>query len=336
MPKVFHCSNCSLQHERPVGKKCQYIDQGESLPSDVEVAAPPSSDIRASEQILLQLQLLGEKMDSMDKRVQRTEAALGQGNSQAGQIASNASVIKSSTTVAHSNATEEVSSESVVPSVEFLRQNDNLQSEVEKRLAELRSLNESASRGRVKSQRGGPGEISVKKAVDWPQNFILTGTNKTRPTYDDLSITQWVAGFIRCIQEEKLECNRASMLDYLGNLMEDASDFSWEAAKASHAILLTNMEGDRIKWGDTDKIDRIRRAHAQRHVNPQSSAPRPFNKKPKVVSNKNGLICKFFQEGTCKFPNSHRSAGQYYRHVCEFCEGPHVSKSCSQKQNSKN
>ena len=84
-------------------------------------------------------------MDSMDKRVQRTEAALGQGNSQAGQIASNASVIKSSTTVAHSNATEEVSSESVVPSVEFLRQNDNLQSEVEKRLAELRSLNESAS-----------------------------------------------------------------------------------------------------------------------------------------------------------------------------------------------
>ena len=36
------------------------------------------------------------------------------------------------------------------------------------------------------------------------------------------------------------------MLDYLGNLMEDASDFSWEAAKASHAILLTNMEGDRL------------------------------------------------------------------------------------------
>ena len=47
MPKVFYCSNCSLQHERPVGKKCQYADQGESLPSDVEVAAPPSSDIRA-------------------------------------------------------------------------------------------------------------------------------------------------------------------------------------------------------------------------------------------------------------------------------------------------
>ena len=57
------------------------------------------------------------------------------------------------------------------------------------------------------------------------------------------------------------------MLDYLGNLMEDASDFSWEAAKASHVIALTNMEADRLKWTDTEKLDRIRRAHAQRHVN---------------------------------------------------------------------
>ena len=56
------------------------------------------------------------------------------------------------------------------------------------------------------------------------------------------------------------------MLDYLGNLMEDASDFSWESAKASHAIVLTNMEADRLHWTDTDKLDQIRRAHAQRHV----------------------------------------------------------------------
>ena len=48
MPKVHHCSNCSSQHERPVGKRCQLRDQGESVPSDVEVAAPPSSDIRTN------------------------------------------------------------------------------------------------------------------------------------------------------------------------------------------------------------------------------------------------------------------------------------------------
>ena len=56
------------------------------------------------------------------------------------------------------------------------------------------------------------------------------------------------------------------MLDYLGNIMEDASDFPWESAKAAHAILLTNMEADRLNWPETDKIDRIWRTHAQRHI----------------------------------------------------------------------
>ena len=53
------------------------------------------------------------------------------------------------------------------------------------------------------------------------------------------------------------------MLDYLDNLMEDASDFS----KSFHAIALTNMEVDQLKWTDTDRLDRILRAHAQRHLN---------------------------------------------------------------------
>ena len=94
--------------------------------------------------------------------------------------------------------------------------------------------------------------------MDWPQNFILTGNQKTRPSSDDLNITQWVSGFVRCIQEEKSEAHRACMLDYLGNIMEDASNFSWESAKAAHAILLTNMEADRLNWSETDKIDHVR------------------------------------------------------------------------------
>ena len=49
--------------------------------------------------------------------------------------------------------------------------------------------------------------------------------------------------------------------------MENASDFSWETAKASHAIVFTNMDADRLKWNDTNKLDIICRAHAQRHVN---------------------------------------------------------------------
>ena len=127
------------------------------------------------------------------------------------------------------------------------------------------------------------------------------------------------------------------MLDYLGNIMEDASDFSWESAKAAHAILLTSMEADRLNWSETDKIDRVRRAHSQRHTAVvQNSATLSAVKKVKSTGAKNGLICRYFQEGTCKFTSHHRTAGQYYRHVCEHCDGLHLNKNCTQKSISKN
>ena len=220
--------------------------------------------------------------------------------------------------------------ESVVPSLGYLRNNESVQAEVNKRLAELAQLNESATKGRLKSQRGGPGDVTVKKVVDWPQNFILTGNRKVRPTYDDLTMSQWVSGFVRCIQEEKSEAAKSSMLDYLGNLME--------VAKASHAIVLTNMEADRLQWTETDKLDRIRRAHAQRHgaPGPSNGFKLTNNKKFKNTGSKTGVICRFFQEGTCKFSSHHRIAGQLYRHVCEYCDGPHISRTCTQKSGPKN
>ena len=126
------------------------------------------------------------------------------------------------------------------------------------------------------------------------------------------------------------------MLDSLGNIMEDASDFSWESPKAAHAILLTNMEADRLNWSETDKIDRVRRVHAQRHISGlKNSTSRSVVKKVKSTGARNGMICKYFQEGTCKFTSHYRTAGQYYRHVCEHCDG-HTSKTCTQKSISKN
>ena len=62
------------------------------------------------------------------------------------------------------------------------------------------------------------------------------------------------------------------MLDYLIAL-DDSNDFSWQAAKASHAVLLCRMEqGEVTGWSDTEKIDRIRRANAQRHVTPTQAS----------------------------------------------------------------
>ena len=69
------------------------------------------------------------------------------------------------------------------------------------------------------------------------------------------------------MKEESCQVTKNHMLDYLISLLDDSNDFSWQAAKASHAVLLCRMEqGEVISWSETEKIDRIRRANAQRHV----------------------------------------------------------------------
>ena len=51
---------------------------------------------------------------------------------------------------------------------------------------------------------------------------------------------------------------REHMLDYVINLLDDATDFSWASAKASHAVLLCPMEqGEIAGWQDTEKVDRV-------------------------------------------------------------------------------
>ena len=96
-----------------MGKKCQLKSKGEYL-LDVEVAAPPSSGTLLCKHILLQLQQLGDKMDSINKRVQHTEASMGQDNSQVCQILSNFSVKNADYMVLHGRIMEDVNSKKLV------------------------------------------------------------------------------------------------------------------------------------------------------------------------------------------------------------------------------
>ena len=74
------------------------------------------------------------------------------------------------------------------------------------------------------------------------------------------------------------------MFDYMISLLEHAQDFSWGAAKASHAVLFCRVEqGGIIDFTQVDKIDRIRRANAQRDIpigqgKTQSNGTKKFKK----------------------------------------------------------
>ena len=83
----------------------------------------------------------------------------------------------------------------------------------------------------------------------------MAGSNKSRVSYDNLSISQWVPGLATIIPDEKNLQTKHNMLEYLAELMEDSHDFGWSAAKGAHAVLLCKMEEGRVSWDQTHKID---------------------------------------------------------------------------------
>ena len=125
--------------------------------------------------------------------------------------------------------------------------------------------------------------------------------------------------------------DKDAKFQYLANLMEDASDFGFDNAKACHAVVLTTMEADKLTWSDTDALDRIRRSKAQRNtpVNGQESTSRgSVDSKARPTKN-----CKFFQLNKCgRHEGSHVTAGTLYLHVCERCGGSHTTVSCRSRQ----
>ena len=219
-----------------------------------------------------------------------------------------------------------------MPSLQSIRQDAFIQSQVDQR---LRDLAQNTTAGtKLKSLRGGPVEVLVSNRVKWPQEFVLSGFKKERIQYDQLSVAQWVAGFCRILREEQDPQGKEHMLDYLIALMEDANDFSWDAARASHAVLLCRMEQGEVKnYTETEKLDRIRRANAQRHVANTSEEVSNFQKKTKNKV----LTCSFYNQGTCIHQKSHDTKGVTYRHICAHCfqqfgkTYPHSEQNCRSK-----
>ena len=204
-----------------------------------------------------------------------------------------------------------------VPSLADIRQNANIQEKVDQRIRELHQLSNTGTDSKIKSLRGGAVDIFVKNRVKWPHEHVLAGNTKERVSYDQLTMGQWMAGFCRTMREEKNFKNKEAMLDYLIALLDDSNDFSWAAAKASHAVLLCRMEqGEITDYTQTDLVDRVRRAHAQRHVAHTSANSTQNFRKSKTTKS---MPCNFYNQGSCNFSTTHETKGVLYKHICSFC-----------------
>ena len=113
----------------------------------------------------------------------------------------------------------------------------------------------------------------------------------------------------------KSQKTKDQMLQYLTDIMADATDFSWQNAKATHGVMLCDMERGAVTWDNSDKIDRIRRTQAQRH----SQNSKSWAKTSEQGNVKKPWFCKPFQNGSCTFQKYHESNGKWQRHVCATC-----------------
>ena len=73
----------------------------------------------------------------------------------------------------------------------------------------------------------------VKKKVAWPHEAILGGATRDRLSYDQLSMSQWVQGFCKIILDEPDQKIRENMIQYMGELFEDATDFFMAGGQGS-------------------------------------------------------------------------------------------------------
>ena len=263
--KVKKQKDCSVKkavasgHSRP-------SNEGAETSSEEEHS---SSGLQAL--ILQQLQRVNSRLDAVEDRL--GDHSHGRtGNKDSTKLSTPQCLVKSSQKSKKCNkskvkhvVSESSSDDESLPSLSVLRSSRDIQKAVDKRLAEIESCSQVEGKdNKLKSKRGGGVEVLVSKKVAWPHDNVLGGNTRQRVTYDQLSLTQFIQGFTRNIIDETNNETREHMMWYLHDLMEDATDFTWSSAKAAHAVLLCEMERGTVSWSDTNRIDRIWRAHAQK------------------------------------------------------------------------
>ena len=335
------CKSCKVRHLPPTGKKCQRKKQEEPVNEHLRDAAvagsiPASQSIPGAQgdgqllqlKILQQLQKVTDRLDQVEERISTDKHSTPEKRElSTDSFLANIESCKSkkSKPVLSSSSSDD----SDEPSLELLK-SSRLQRKVDKRLRDLSQSSHSAGKLKYKSKRGGEIDVKVRHRVHWPHEAILGGVNRQRVGYDQLSLTQWIQGFCRNVLEEKSESRKDIMISYLGDLMEDATDFSWQGAKAAHAVLLCEMERGSLRWEDTERIDRVRRAHAQKHV--------PSSRQNWARADKKPWFCKSFQSNACSHQKDHEVNGRMNRHICAFCltlgkQLNHSEKNCLTKNN---
>ena len=158
------------------------------LSSSIEASSSSSGVISQQEinlKILAQLRSITERLDMIEgKKCKKSNGVTKLKNKSKKQTV----VPQTPVTLPPTQASAQT-----LPDLQVLRNDAYIQAQVEQRLKNLVEDNRSGTK--IKSLRGGSVEVVVPDRVKWPQEYVLAGSKKECIQYDQLSMSQWVAGF---------------------------------------------------------------------------------------------------------------------------------------------
>jgi hypothetical protein len=169
-------------------------------------------------------------------------------------------------------------------------------------------------------------------------------------SYEDLSIYQWVQGFLAIVlMQDNSEVIR-SMISHMQSLFTEASFSGWDPAKFAHGCVLTDLEDGIYSWSDGERLAEARRRGVQLRQtewvqeqaarrgdsSPPSQRITRSNKQSKGGSNNNRSdkktvrVCNYFNNQKCRFDNNHERGDVCWLHVCAKCKKPgHIDSECN-------
>ena len=107
----------------------------------------------------------------------------------------------------------------------------------------------------------------IRKQIDWLHFHVYRNPDQQPAKYEDLSIAEFVFGYLAIANNENNKQTKRTMMDHLEELMEDATQYPWENVRNYHSIVLHHIEMKSLKRQDNDSTQKLRRTYAMRpHV----------------------------------------------------------------------
>ena len=212
--------------------------------------------------------------------------------------------------------------------LEALRVNLYIQQLVEERISVFEArmkteLSQGNSTLRKKSERYNISDTPcVKPHLRWPNEACLTGASRKHTPYDDLTLGQYVVGFLNNALEVHNGDLQKNMLTELVEMVKLSGNLSWPIARGALAMAMHRIEDEAVAWTDTRFLADNHLTYSQTAVfnGSVTMSPRTGMNTQTRASNKR-VVCKWYNEGSCPHPQDHLDSSGLttFRHICMYC-----------------